>query len=109
VYHQHLDKALASVALRAATPLAFALCAGLATAGQPDGNDSVEHAATVSSTMGVATALGAITASVIDATLIAREQVPVGPPSTVGKVTTWAPTVSVVSRGAMIGVHGALF
>jgi hypothetical protein len=59
--------------------------------------------------VGVATALGAITASVIDPTLVAREQVPVTPPSTVGKVTTWAPTVSVVSRGAMIGVHGAPF
>jgi hypothetical protein len=114
--HEHPWKALASIGLRAGLPVATALVGGFfaSSSGRNGSGQSVDGAiqqfGNVWTGVVLGSLVGAVGASALDATLIAHERVPAAPPrATVGAITTWAPTVSLLPQGAAVGVRGTLF
>jgi hypothetical protein len=114
--HEHPWKALASVGLRAGLPVATAVVGGFfaSSSGRNDSRQSVDGAiqefGNVWTGVVIGSLVGAVGASALDATFIAHERVPAAPPrATVGAITTWAPTVSLLPQGAAVGVRGTLF
>ena len=114
--HEHPWKALASVGLRAGLPVVTALMGGFfaSSSGRHDSRPSVDGAVQefgyVWAGVVLGSLVGAVGASALDATFIAHERVPAVPPrATVGAITTWAPTVSLLPQGAAVGVRGTLF
>ncbi|MET0591228.1 MAG: hypothetical protein ABW133_00915 [Polyangiaceae bacterium] len=110
--HEHSDKALVSLAMRAGIPFVFGVTGGfIAASGQSRGNldDVATDYLDVALGIAAGTGIGAVTAAVLDATLVANERVPASEPR-VGTITGVAPSVSVLPQGgAMLGLSGTMF
>jgi hypothetical protein len=107
VYHQSIDKAVMSLGLRAAAPFALGLM-GAAIASGSDDDRGFAKMGTGLGGFAIGAGIGALGASIVDATIFAHEPAPEPNAGTVGGMRSWTPTVSVLPHGAALGLRGTL-